>query len=103
MSGSKIMDIQILDFRPLPDAKSLRAFVDVRIGNITLRDFRVMQDNGKPYIRAPHTTYKDHTGTLRFRQIVDLPDEVRGEVDTLILSEYYHRAMEDRNERRKEK
>ncbi len=96
------MGIKVTEIRLLNNGRFLKAFADVQIGNITVRDFRVMQDSGKPYVRAPHTTYKDSTGTLRFRQIVDLPDEVRGEVDTLILSEYYrHREKELRDEKPK--
>ncbi len=94
-------NIEVIEIRLSPPGKSLKAFVDIRIGSITLKDFRVMQDNGKPYVRAPHTTYKDSTGALRFRQIVDLPDEVRGQIDTMILSEYYHREKELENEKQK--
>lgn len=95
------MEVKVTEIRLLNNGRPLKAFVDVQIGNITVRDFRVIQDSGKAYVRAPHTTYKDSTGTLRFRQIVDLPDEVRGQVDTLILSDYYHREKELRNEKQK--
>jgi hypothetical protein len=81
--------IEILGMRILPGNKSTRAFCDVQIGDITVRDFRVMQNGGRAYVRAPFTTYKTQTGELNFRQIIDLPEEVRGQVDTLILTAFY--------------
>jgi hypothetical protein len=49
----------------------------------------VVKENGKrPYVKVPFTTYKDQTGQLRFRPIVVLPDEVRGEVDLAVLNAY---------------
>ena len=88
------MDIVILDFRILAGDKPLKAFVDVRLGDITMRDFRVMQDQGKPYIKVPFVTYKDKKGEIRFRPIIELPATVRGQVETVILSEYYSRMAE---------
>jgi DNA-binding cell septation regulator SpoVG len=85
------MGIKVLEIRTLhSNAKSLRAFVDVQIGDLILKDFRILEENGgKSYVKAPFTTYKDKTGQLRFRQIIDLPAEVRGRIDNMILSEYY--------------
>lgn len=88
------MGISVLEIRMLPGHKSTRAFVDVQIDAITIRDFRVMQNNGgKPYVRAPFSTYKNQTGELNFRQIIELPAEVRGQVDNEILMAFY-REME---------
>ena len=83
------MDIQVIDIRLLLGHKATRAFCDIRLNEIVVRDFRVMQNGGKPYIRAPFSTYKNQHGELCFRQIVDLPEEVRGQVDNLVLSAFY--------------
>lgn len=96
------MKIEVLKVHVLPGDKSTRAFCDVlirdaEIGDIVIHDFRVIQGNRRAYVRAPFTTYKTQTGELGFRQIVDLPDEVRGQVDTLILSAFY-REKEKVNE-----
>ena len=50
---------------------------------------QVMQNGGRPYVKAPFQTYKNVSAEIQFRQIIDLPDEVRGQVDTAILSEFY--------------
>jgi len=78
-----------LDLRVIESGKSLKAFADVRIGNILIRDFRIVKEDGKrPHVKAPFSTYKDQTGQIKFRPIIDLPDEVRGEVDLAILNAY---------------
>ena len=48
-----------------------------------------MQNGWRPYVKSPFQTYKNVSGEIQFRQIIDLPDEVRGQVDTAILSEFY--------------
>jgi hypothetical protein len=60
-----------------------------------------MQDNGRPYVKAPFSTYRDKDGEIKFRQVVILPDELRGRIDNLILSEYYLREKERQNEKHK--
>ena len=93
------MEIHVLELRLLPGNKTTKAFCDVRIGAITIRDFRVYQTNGKPSVRNPFTTYKDHDGNLSFRQILDLPSNVQAEVNALILSEYFRWLKENRDEK----
>ena len=94
-----LLEIEILALRVVESSKSLKAFADMRLGNIVVRDFRVVQEDGKrPYIKAPFSTYKDKEGRIKFRPIVILPDEVRGEVDLAILSAY-QREKEQNNGR----
>ena len=83
-------EVRVIEIRPTRKPGPLRAFADLKFGNLLVRDFRVMQDNGgRPYVKAPFSTYKNKNSELCFRQIVDLPDEVRGQVDTAILSAFY--------------
>lgn len=92
------MDISILEMRLLlSHNKATRAFCDVGIDGITLRDFRVYQTNGKPTVRNPFTSYKDFDGNLKFRQIVDLPSNVQAEVNAIILTEFFRRLKENRD------
>jgi len=84
-----MMNIEIIDLRLLPGNRPLKAFCDVRVNDIIIKDFRILQDNGRPYVKAPFVTYKNKVGTLRFRQIIDLPGEVRTRINNMILSEYY--------------
>jgi DNA-binding cell septation regulator SpoVG len=83
------MKVEVLEIR-LVNSEKTKAYIDLKFpGDIILRDFRVVKENGKrPYVKVPFTTYKDQTGQLRFRPIVVLPDEVRGEVDLAVLNAY---------------
>lgn len=90
--------VEVVEIRQIRKQGPLRAFVDLKFGDLLVRDFRVMQDNGgRPYVKAPFSSYKNKNGELCFRQIIDLPDEVRGQVDTVILSAFY-REREKRHE-----
>ena len=93
------MNLQILDLRLLTGNKPTRAFCDVRIGDITIRDFRIYQTNGKPSVRNPFTSYKGHDGTIRFREIISFPVTVQTEINALILNDFYRRVKERTNER----
>lgn len=87
-------DLQILAIRLSEGNKATRAFCDIRIGPVTIRDFRVYQTNGKPSVKNPSNTYRDQTGALRFREIISLPLTVQTEVNALILSAYFQRLKE---------
>jgi DNA-binding cell septation regulator SpoVG len=83
------LEVEILDIRLIRSNKPLKAFADVKLGGITIRDFRIMKEDGKPpYVKVPFSTYKGPNGQLMFRPIIILPDEVRGEVDLAILNAY---------------
>lgn len=84
------MEVEILDIRLIePSGKSLKAFADVKLGDVTVRDFRIIKEDGKrPHVKVPFSTYKDQRGRIRFRPIVILPEEVRGEIDLAILNTY---------------
>jgi DNA-binding cell septation regulator SpoVG len=96
----KMKAIEILDIRLIESSgKSLKAFADVRFENITIRDFRVVKEDGKrPHVKVPFSTYKDQKGRIKFRPIVILPEEVRGEIDLAILNAY-KREKEQENGR----
>lgn len=90
-------EIEVTEIRLMSPGKPLKAFIDVRIGDFLIRDFRIVQEAGKrPHVKAPFTTYKNPKGQLNFRPIIILPDEVRGEVDLTLLNAF-QREMEKRN------
>lgn len=93
----KKMNIQILEIRFMKGEKATRGFADVRMDDITVKDFRIYQVNGKPTVRNPFSTYKDVDGTLKFRETISLPPNVKGEIDALIITEYFRRLKENQN------
>ena len=94
-------EVRVIEIRLLSDGRPLKAFADVQLGSVVIRDFRVMKENDKRlYVKVPFSTYKDQTGQLKFRPIIVLPDEVRGEIDLAILNAY-QREMEKSNAKQK--
>ena len=46
------MGIEIISLRLIePKESGLRGFADIRLDDVTIRDFRIFQRNGKPYIQ----------------------------------------------------
>jgi len=92
------MKIEVLEIRFMKGDKAIRGFADIRMDDITVKDFRIYQVNGKPAVRNPFSTYKDADGTLKFRETISLPPNVKGEVDALIITEYFQRLKEKTND-----
>jgi len=94
------MKAEVIDIRFTKSSRTTRAFADIFIEGITIRDFRICQkkDDGKPSVRNPFTTIKDADGVIRFRQLINLPPNVEAEVDALILGEYFRRLKESQHE-----
>jgi hypothetical protein len=51
--------VKVIEIRPTRKPGPLKAFADIEIEGLLLRDFRIYQVNGKPTVRNPFSTYKD--------------------------------------------
>lgn len=91
--------MKVIEIRKAGKPGPLRAFADIEIEGLLLRDFRVYQVDGKPYVRNPFVSYKNKDGRLTFRQIIDLPPMVQTEVHVLILEAYFRRTKEQGHDR----
>ena len=96
------MKIEILEVRFMKGEKAVRGFADVRMDDITVKDFRIYHQNGRPTVRNPFSTYKDGDGTLKFRETISLPPNVKAEIDALIITEYFRRLKETQHEQQPE-
>ena len=98
------MGIEILDIK-IPDGdRKVRAFCDVEINGMIIREFRVIKENGKsPWVVAPQMSWKDPTsGQIRYRTLITLPSELKGEVERLVLNRFAA-EMEKRNAEEKKR
>jgi DNA-binding cell septation regulator SpoVG len=83
------MKIEVVSLRLVdPKESGLRGFADVKLDDILVRDFRIFQRNGKPYIQPPHTTFKKD-GQIKFNPIVDFPEELKAQVSAAILTAFF--------------
>lgn len=91
------MKVEILDMRLLEGDKPLRGFADVQIGDIVIREFRVIKENGKrAWVAAPQISWKGSDGHIQYKTIVTLRDEVKGRVDQVVLNRFTE-EMERKN------
>jgi hypothetical protein len=94
------MKVKVLEIRFTKESKTTRAFADIFIEGVTIKDFRICQTNGdsRPFVKKPFTVYKDADGKLIFRQTINMLPSLEAEVDALILSEYFRKLKENRYE-----
>ena len=93
--------LKVVEIRRIRKTSSLRAFVDVWMGNMTVADFRVFQEDGGPArVEVPMTTWRDpETRQLRFKPVITLPADLMARVEAEILSCYYRVMEEEQNDR----
>jgi DNA-binding cell septation regulator SpoVG len=89
--------IEILEIRLQNGNKPLKAFVDIQIKNTIIRDFRIIQEDGKrPWVATPQVSWKDKTGQIKYKTIITFPDDLKGQIDLAILNSYA-REMEGKH------
>ena len=98
------MEIKIIQIRLLNDGRSLKAFVDVQIGDWIIHDFRIIKQNGqRAFVSPPQVSWKDpQTGSIRFKGVLTIPPEQKQRIDVEILAAY-QREMESKNEEPKQR
>jgi hypothetical protein len=93
------MVVKVIEIRKLGGDKPLKAFVDLMIGDILIREFRVVKNNGqRPWIAPPQLSWKDPVdGSIKYKTIVTLPDELKGEIDRVILNRFTEEMEKRKN------
>jgi DNA-binding cell septation regulator SpoVG len=92
----KVIEIR----KKLENGKPLKAFADIELDSgIVVRELRIIQDKGKrPWVACPQLSWKDpESGQIRYRTIITFPDQLKGEIDLLILNAWI-REKENSNE-----
>jgi DNA-binding cell septation regulator SpoVG len=94
--------MKILELRKKSEnGKPLKGFADIEMDNgIIVRELRIIQDpNKRPWVACPQLSWKDpENGEIRYRTIITFPDQIKGEIDLLILSAWT-REKENQGER----
>jgi hypothetical protein len=85
------LSVDVKEIRLLHNGKPLRGFADVQIGQVLIRDFRIIQDQGKrAYVVAPQVSWRASTGAVLFKTLVTLSGSIIGKgrsgvFETLII------------------
>jgi DNA-binding cell septation regulator SpoVG len=91
------MDVKIIDMKLVPGDKPLRAFVVIQLGDLIVRDLRVVKENGKrPLVLPPQISWKRRDGKIQYKTVVTFPDELKGRIDFAVLKRFIA-EMEKKN------
>jgi DNA-binding cell septation regulator SpoVG len=91
------MNIEVLEIRLQNNGKALKAFVDLCLDGVTVRDFRVIQERGRRlWVACPQVSWRSK-GIIKYKTIITFPDEQKGLIDVAVLSAY-QRELEKANE-----
>ena len=81
------MDIKVIQIRALNDGRSLRAFVDVQVGDWIIFEWRIIKKDGQRVsVSVPMATWKDFDHKVRYRALLSIPDELKQRIEVAILS-----------------
>lgn len=78
------MDIKVNKVTPMTKG-NLRAFVEVQVGEIIIRDCRVVQQPGQnPWVSMPARSY-EKDGKTQWISLVEMPRELKAKVEQVVL------------------
>ena len=82
------MDIEVISFRPVARPGPLKAYVDVRLGELTIRNWRITQLEGKRIVvHPPHVAWRDPaTNEWRYAALLNLPSDLKQHIEFAVLS-----------------
>jgi DNA-binding cell septation regulator SpoVG len=97
------MNIEVLTIRFLNSNRSLKAFVDIRVDDWIIHDFRVVKQNGQSIsVIPPQVSWREpETGEIRYKGILTIPSEQKQRIEVAILSAF-QKEMEKRNGQQKQ-
>jgi DNA-binding cell septation regulator SpoVG len=94
------VNIDITDIRIQENNRSgkIKAFVDIMLDGIIIRDLKILKEPGQREIVVNPQISWSSQGELRYKTLVKFPSEVKGLLDLAVL-QAYHSALEKRNGR----
>jgi len=82
---TRVPTVHVVEVRPIHNG-NLKGFASIRIGPLTVRDFRIIQQpNQRAYVSAPQQEYFDADGRKKFKPLLDYPDTWRDAIKNAVL------------------
>jgi DNA-binding cell septation regulator SpoVG len=82
-------EIKVLELRFMNGDKALKAFADIQVNGWVIREFRLIKENGKRlWVAPPQLSWKAPDGHIQYKTIITFPDDVKGEIDRVILNRF---------------
>lgn len=90
--------IEVLKIKPIAKG-SLRAFVSVKLGGVTVHDCRIVQQDGQnAWVSMPTREYQGQDGKKKYAPIVELSDTLKAEVNRVVLLAWEKNTSHDAEE-----
>ena len=71
-----VSEVEVLEIEPVTDSSNLRALVEVRVGNMKIDRFRLIQEPGKrAYVSVPQLEYIKSNGGKSFFPMIGILDK----------------------------
>lgn len=81
--------LEVLDIRLMPPGRPLKGFADIKLDGIVVREFRIIKENGRRlWVASPQISWKDPNGQIKYKTVITLPDELKGQIDLVILKRF---------------
>lgn len=81
------MGIRVIEIKLMNGDKPLKAFATVQVGDWTIYDWRIVQQNGnQAWISVPQVSWRDSKGRVRYRALLSIPGELKQPIEVAILS-----------------
>lgn len=89
------MEVKVLDIRLMPMGRPVRAYVDIKLDNWILYDWRIIKRDGeRAFVSVPQTSWKDQNGKVKYRALLSIPGELKQRIEIAILLAW---EMEQKN------
>jgi DNA-binding cell septation regulator SpoVG len=80
-------EVKVIEIRLLFDARPLKAFADVQIGDWIIYEWRIVKkDNQRAWVSVPQASWRNTEGKVRYRALLSIPDELKQRIEVAILS-----------------
>lgn len=84
-SAAKLPRIEVVGLKTLPSG-NLKAFASIKIGPLTLHDFRIVQQPGqRAYVSVPQRSYQDTTSKTKYSPACEMPPEWKDAITSAVL------------------
>jgi DNA-binding cell septation regulator SpoVG len=91
------MTVEVLAITPSTNAGNIRAFVTIKIGEVTIHGLKVVQAPGQAaWCALPSKEYTSREGQRRFAPIIEITGPLKEAVSKAVLAAWQRAARTDR-------
>jgi hypothetical protein len=95
-------EIKVIEIRSVTDGRPLKAFADVQVNDWVIYDWRIVKHDGeRAQVSVPQVSWRDRSGTVKYRALLSIPGELRQRIEVAILSAWEKELHKNEQQRSK--